>query len=413
MMTIKQQEYQSWSLVSLEDLAVSEKGSIRRGPFGGSLKKEIFVNDGYLVYEQQHAIADDFSLGRYFIDEVKYKEMEGFNVLPDDLIISCAGTIGKIAIAPDDSRPGIINQALMRIRPDRDKILPIYLKRYLESPIAQREIFSKSSGSALKNLVAISEIKKSKIPLPPLEEQKRIVAILDKADRVRRKRQEAIRLTEELGRSIFLDMFGDPVTNPKEWEEISLGKISKVQGGLQITPKRKVNNLEVPYLRVANVYRDKLNLEEIKLISVTEQELTRTALEKGDLLIVEGHGNNQEIGRSSVWDGSIANCVHQNHLIRVRVDGDKADPYYVSNFLNSAGGRRQLTKCSKTTSGLNTISSSNVKAIQILLPPIEKQKKYIELQTKILAGYKKLSLHSSDSENLFNSLLQRAFRGEL
>ena len=70
-MTVKQQWYKSWSLVSLEDLAVSEKGSIRRGPFGGSLKKEIFVDDGYLVYEQQHAIADDFSLGRYLITIVR------------------------------------------------------------------------------------------------------------------------------------------------------------------------------------------------------------------------------------------------------------------------------------------------------------------------------------------------------
>jgi len=157
--------------------------------------------------------------------------MEGFNVKPHDLIISCAGTIGKVAIVPYEALPGVINQALMRIRPNPEIILCRYLKWLLESPKYQRDIFGKSAGSALKNLAAISEIKKCKIPLPPLEEQRRIAAILDKADGVRRKRKEAIRLTEELLRSTFLEMFGDPVTNPKGWEIVKLGrKITNMVG---------------------------------------------------------------------------------------------------------------------------------------------------------------------------------------
>jgi type I restriction enzyme, S subunit len=397
----------SWQSVSLGSVVQLINGD--RGKNYPSQKD--FINDGIPFINAGH-----LKEGSVEFESMNYISQEKFNVLGsgkvqhNDILYCLRGSLGKTAIIQDIDK-GAIASSLVIIRPSKD-ITTKYLFYFLTSNLGQAEIYKYDNGSTQPNLSAAS-VKAYQIPLPPLEEQKRIAAILDKADRVRRKRQEAIQLTEELGRSIFLDMFGDPVTNPKGWEEIPLGKISKIQGGLQITPKRKVNNIEVPYLRVANVYRDKLNLEEIKLISVTEQELTRTALHKGDLLLVEGHGNNQEIGRSSVWDGSIANCVHQNHLIRVRVDTSRADPNYVSNFLNSAGGRRQLTKCSKTTSGLNTISSSNVKAIQILLPPIEKQKKYIELQAKVISAYKKLSLHSSDSENLFNSLLQRAFRGEL
>ena len=190
-------------------------------------------------------------------------------------------------------------------------------------------------------------------------------------------------------------------------------RVSNIQGGLQVTKKRESNPIEVPYLRVANAYRDSLNLNQIKTIFVTQQELNKTSLKKGDILIVEGHGNKTEIGRSCVWDDSISNCVHQNHLIRVRVDDNIAESIYVSNFLNSIGGRSQLIKLGKTTSGLNTINTSNVKGIEILLPPIKIQKKYITIQETIFQYIQKLNQQQKESENLFNSLLQKAFKGEL
>jgi len=167
------------------------------------------------------------------------------------------------------------------------------------------------------------------------------------------------------------------------------------------------------YLRVANVYRDKLLLDEIKNIRVTSSELERINMKAGDILIVEGHGNKEEIGRSSVWDGSIENCVHQNHLIRVRLDPDKAEPIYISSYLNSAGGRCQLTKFAKTTSGLNTISTSNVKATKVLCPPIEMQNLITKVTKNIEESVRCHLQALEQSENLFNALLQKAFRGEL
>jgi type I restriction enzyme S subunit len=300
-----------------------------------------------------------------------------------------------------------VNNHAHVLRPKKDvdiRYICRHLERYDVTPFITGSTRGKLTKTAANNIP---------IALPPLEEQRRIAAILDKADGVRRKRKEAIRLTEELLKSTFLEMFGDPVTNPKGWEVIGLGKISQIQGGLQVTPARKELPLEVPYLRVANVYRDKLLLDEIKNIRVTSSELERINMKAGDILIVEGHGNKEEIGRSSVWDGSIENCVHQNHLIRVRLDPDKAEPIYISAYLNSAGGRCQLTKFGKTTSGLNTISTSNVKATKVLCPPIEMQKRYLDFQRKLTEAKNASVEHLEQSENLFNSLLQRAFRGEL
>ena len=174
--------------------------------------------------------------------------------------------------------------------------------------------------------VSDAKVKASKIPLPPLAEQKRIAGILDAADVLRAKRREALAQLATLLQSTFLDMFGDPVTNPMGWEVTTVSRIGSIQGGLQVTSKRRSLPIERPYLRVANVFRGFLQLDEIKTIRLTESELLRTSLDYEDILIVEGHGNKAEIGRCARWDGSIDQCVHQNHLIRLRCDRSKASP---------------------------------------------------------------------------------------
>jgi type I restriction enzyme S subunit len=201
---------------------------------------------------------------------------------------------------------------------------------------------------------------RQRLLLPPLPEQRRIAEILDKADALRAKRRAALAQLDTLTQSIFLDMFGDPATNSKGWSILRIGDVADVQGGLQVTTARKNLPRKAPYLRVANVYRGYLDLTEIKTIRATDAEIARTTLLTGDLLIVEGHGNPAEIGRGALWDGSIAGCLHQNHIIRARFAGASVVPLYACEYLNSPGGRRHLLRAGKTTSGLNTISVSEV-----------------------------------------------------
>lgn len=309
----------TWSLAALGDIAAPEKGAIRRGIFGGSLKKEIFVESGFKVYEQQNAIKDDFQIGNYFIDEDKFREMEGFNVKPNDLIISCAGTIGKVAIVPYEALPRVINQALMRIRPNTDIILCRYLKWLLKSPKYQRDIFGKSAGSALKNLAAISEIKKCKIPLPPLEEQRRIVTILDKADGVRRKRKEAIRLTEELLRSTFLEMFGDPVTNPKGWRKISLGELlaEPLQNGAYFPKERYVEAPDgVEMVHMSDAFYNFVERGQLKRVQVTSEEFEKYKLIPNDVLIARRSLNYEGSAKPCLISGADQPLIFESSLIR-------------------------------------------------------------------------------------------------
>ncbi len=266
-------------------------------------------------------------------------------------------------------------------------------------------------GSLLRARPA--HVAKINIALPPLQEQRRIAEVLDRADALRAKHRAALAQLDTLTQALFLDLFGDPATNPKGWQVILVGDAAHVQGGLQVSIARQTCPREVPYLRVANVYRGFLDLSEIKTLRATEDEIARTTLVKDDLLIVEGHGNPDEIGRGALWDGSIAGCVHQNHLIRVRFDANKLVPLYACVYLNTPGGRRHLLRAGKTTSGLNTINVSEVRATPVALPPLEIQR---EFARRVAAVEKLRTAHRASLDgldDLFASLQERAFRGEL
>jgi len=245
------------------------------------------------------------------------------------------------------------------------------------------------------------------ILLPPLNEQRRIAVILDQADDIRRRRREALGKLEELAAQLVVDTYVESTS----WT--TLGNISEVQGGLQLSSIRSKLTLQVPYLRVANVYRNRLHLDEIKKIGLNEAELRRTQLEAGDILFVEGHGNPGEVGRCAVWDGSIYPCVHQNHLIRARIKSDEFDPTTLSRFLNSRTGRHHLLSRGKTTSGLNTITVSDVRAA-----PIPRIGRAARLRlAACLDHLASLAIqhrsHLAKLDALFASLQHRAFRGEL
>lgn len=166
---------EGWESRSLGDVC-----EFVRGPFGGSLTKSCFRPSGFAVYEQQHAIYNQFNDIRYFIDEEKFREMQRFELRPGDLIMSCSGTMGKAAIAPEGIGPGIINQALLKLRPRKD-ISVEFLKLWMDSPNFQAALALLSRGVAIKNVASVKILKEIRIALPPVPEQQRIVAILDEA----------------------------------------------------------------------------------------------------------------------------------------------------------------------------------------------------------------------------------------
>ncbi len=358
----------------------------------------------------------------------------GLEHLDGDGGINCIQTVGSAGLKSNKFRFSDRHVLFGKLRPYLRKIarpefsgvcstdiIPIlpkegmsrdYLFYFLRTPDTVNLATSRCSGANLPRL-GPKQLASFHVPLPPLAEQKRIAEILDAADALRAKRREALAQLDTLLQSTFLDMFGDPISNPMGWDVTTVDRTGSIQGGLQVTSKRLSLSMERPYLRVANVFRGFLELDELKTIRLTEAEELRTSLEYEDILIVEGHGNKEEIGRCARWDGSIAQCVHQNHLIRLRCDRLKASPIYVENYINSPGGRRSLTGTSRTTSGLNTISVSKVRGSEIQLPPLDLQHRFAAIVESVEHQKAIQRAHLAELDTLFASLQSRAFRGEL
>ncbi|MFZ4522982.1 MAG: N-6 DNA methylase [Bacteroidales bacterium] len=162
-----------WEMVELGNLC-----EFIRGPFGGSLKKEIFVEKGIAIYEQSHAIYAQFDNFRYFITEEKFQEMKRFEVFSNDIIMSCSGTMGKVAIVPPDAPKGIINQALLKLSTN-EKLLTVFLKIWMESENFQELLQSNVYGAAIVNVASVKILKELKIPLPTIGEQRQIVTRIE------------------------------------------------------------------------------------------------------------------------------------------------------------------------------------------------------------------------------------------
>ena len=180
-----------------------------RGPFGGSLKKECFKDSGYPVYEQQNAIYNKFTF-RYFIDEEKFKSLIRFKVNSGDLIMSCSGTIGKVAIIPEGAKDGIINQALLKLTPNKD-VDAHFLKYLMESNYFKEIINANIEGVAIKNIASVAVLKEIKLYIPKVNEQQNIVLEIDslksKVDRLQenyaKMSQECDALKQAILRQIF------------------------------------------------------------------------------------------------------------------------------------------------------------------------------------------------------------------
>lgn len=344
-----------------------------------------------------------------------FRSMVKGHIRQDDiLIVKDGATTGKTSFV-NGSFPyeeAAINEHVFRLSVQRKRADPRFVFRYLQSPLGQQQIMTDFRGATVGG-IGRTFVGKVFLPDFSLDEQRRIAAILDKADGIRRKRAHAIAMAEAATRSAFLEMFGSPARNPKNWPILSIAELGNVQGGLQVSRARDSHTLRKPYLRVANVFRDRLDLTEIKEIGLTQSEFNRVKLLDGDVLIVEGHGNPEEIGRTAVWDGLIDDCVHQNHLIRFRTDRSIVLPDYVSRLLNSESGRRQLIAAGRTTSGLNTISTTKVKEVLIPVPPIQLQRRFAQ----VIQGQKHLTSRmrrdESQAAGLFGSIVQRAFSGKL
>jgi len=402
----------TWATVTLEDVTTEGSEGLRRGPFGGAIKKDSFVPDGYKIYEQRHAIYGDFEAGSYFIRDRHYRELKSFAVMPGDLIVSCSGTLGRVAMVPPGVKPGIINQALLRIRPRQDVVSSRFFKMLLETPEIQSRMFG-SGGSAIKNVKPLSEIRKVEFQLPPMSEQRQIADVLDRAEVLRAKRRAALAQLDTLTQSIFLDLFGDPATNPKGWPRFTLGDliVAGPQNGLY-KPSADYGS-GTPILRIDAFYDGAVTkLRTLKRVRLPDKERELYELRAEDI-VVNRVNSMEYLGKSALIPKLGEPIVFESNMMRFEVDGQRVEPRYVVQFLQSAFVKGQILTAAKHAVNQSSINQNDVQNFRINVPPIAVQREFRRRATAVeeLMGTHEASLAKLDM--LFAVLQHRAFRGEL
>jgi type I restriction enzyme S subunit len=360
-----------------------------------------FINAGHI----QNGEIDCSSMN--FISRERFNLLGSGKVKPNDILYCLRGSLGKTAVVQDIAE-GAIASSLVIIRPS-EEITTDYLYRFLASPLGQAEVFKYDNGSSQPNLSAKS-VKEYELPLPPLSEQRRIAAILDKADAIRRKRKQAIQYTEELLRATFLDMFGDPVTNPKGWDSIDFSKI--IQGDMSngLSPSNS-GTYSGSVLTLSAVTQGYFNESENKCAKFDVPPTKSKMVCDDHLLICRGNGNIKLVGCGRFSSKNYDSLMFPDTIIAAPIKFSIIRKAYLEFLWNGVSVRSQIERQARTTNGTYKINQSILRKISILLPPMELQKKFEELAYKVRSTVVKFQ--STNIDDLFNSLLQRAFHGEL
>lgn len=336
-----------------------------------------------------------------------------FAALPGDLVYSKIDVRnGAIGLLPPEIKQAVVTSEYPVLVPDSKQVDVRYLALLLRSPNFQHLLKQAASGTSGRKRVHGDSFADLEIPLPEPTEQRQLLDGYEKALAKAAKldadalalEQRAIREFEAvLGlvpppdlphkpfqiasyrkmerwtHEAFLqeELLGD--SQPESsFDMVTLEDIANVTYGIQKCPSNRPGTHARPYLRVANVRRGGLDLEEIKYINVPDREMKRLRLESGDILFVEGNGTKSELGRAAIWNGEIADCVHQNHIIKARPDKKKVDSEFLMEWFNTEAGRMHFFRNAKTTSGLVTLNSTDIRTAPVPLPEsLDEQRKIV------------------------------------
>lgn len=423
-----------WAFLTLENFTSNENNAIKRGPFGSAIKKEYFVPSGYKVYEQKNAIYNDFNIGNYFINESKFQELKDFAVKPGDIIISCSGTIGKLAIIPQNAPKGIINQALLKLSLDTRIILTKYFSYLFTSDFFQKKVLKNTRGTAIKNLESVKALKQIPFPIAPLNEQKRIInkvellfSFLDAGvaqlrlvqGQLKRYRQAVLKaafegkLTQQWRKtnkstiepsiSILNRLNKQPLSKkslhnlPESWCWTNLESITDNLDGKRVPvsrEKRKSMKGIYPYYGASGII-DHVN----------------NYLFDGNYLLIGEDGANLLARSTPIAFQATGKFWVNNHahILSLLADIPIA---YLEHYINSINLAEYVTGTAQPK-----LTQRNMNKIPVPLAPFEEQAKLVEIISRqfgvIEYQEKEISLALKYSKILRNSVLSAAFRGNL
>lgn len=393
----------SWPTVSLGEVV-----DLRTGPFGSALHQHDYVAGGVPLINPTH-IRD----GRFTPDDAvavgpeKFRELREFSVDVGDVLMGRRGEMGRCAVVTEAERGWLCGTGSIIVRPTT-KIDPKFLQRFLSAPATARALEGDSVGTTMINLNQ-KILLALKVALPPLPEQRRIAAILDKADALRAKRREAIAKLDQLLQSVFLDMFGDPVTNPKGWPQTELHHFAdpsdRVNYGV-VQPGDQCDG-GAHIVRVGDIEGGAISRDNLKQISPEiEAAYIRSRL-KGNELLISCVGSIGVVAEVPAWavGFNIARA-----LTRVPLANPRQRPF-VREMLRTTGVQRYFAEKTRTVSQ-PTLNVEFVKAAPVIVPPTDLIENFCSISKKAALTVDRTEKAQAATGHLFSSIQQAAFTRE-
>ena len=361
------------------EIAIKELGAIITGNTPSKKVKE-YWNSKDICFVKPDIIADegvdDITESNEYISEFARKKAR--IVKENAIFVTCIGSIGKIGIAGSDEYA--FNQQINVIIPN-EKVRSKYL--------AYNLYFNKSKLVAIANAPVVPIINKSQFGDfiinidTDINKQDKAIEVLDKLTKIIQQRKNEIMYLDNLIKARFVEMFGDMYLNSKGWSEAKLESMADVVSGITKGRKTKSEDLiEVPYMAVSNVKDGYIDWTTVKTIEATQQEIEQYRLLADDVLMTEG-GDPDKVGRGAIIKEPLENCIHQNHIFRVRLDESVMLPEFFAEYLQHQRSKRYFLGCAKQTTGIASINMTQLRALPVLMPPLSKQEEFVLFKAQV------------------------------
>jgi type I restriction enzyme S subunit len=328
-----------------------------------------------------------------------------------DILISVRAPVGPTNLARERC---CIGRGLAALRAGHE-IQTEWLLFYLRS--IEQELGQSGSGSTF-NALTKKELSAIVIPLPPLAEQRRIVArieeLMDRVREARRLRQEAQKDAERLWQSVLAQTFPRPGSElPEGWRWVRLGEVFDLQQGASMSPERRLGRNPRPFLRTKNILWGTVDVSSVDEMDFTEEEVRRLRLQPGDLLVCEGG----DVGRTAIWEGQLPLALYQNHIHRLRAKDGSVEPRFVMYWMQAAYRVFLAYQGAESRTAIPNLSGRRLKEFLAPLPPLSEQRRIVAhlqaVQEKIKALKEAQAATEAELKRLEQAILEKAFRGEL
>ncbi len=358
---------------------VGEK--VKLGELISKAKVERCGNRSFPVYSMTMHDGIVEQSGR-FKKTIASKDTSSYKVVKkNQLVVGFPIDEGVIYVQNHD-QPGIMSPAYNVWDFDSDRILPAYLEFALHSPQSMAYYAEKMRGTTARRRTLTGDaLKNMSVPVPSIEDQYAVVKTLNCIKSQLAATQQMLDKLDHLVKSRFVEMFEE--SDRYNGSVYRLADIGEIASG--ITKGRKARDkelFETPYLSTANVQAGRLDLSVIKTIDATMPEIEKFRLAEGDVLMTEG-GDPDKVGRGAVAHNLPKNCIHQNHVFRVRLNRVILYPEYFEMFLQSPGCREYFFRASKQTTGIATINKTQLRNMQVLVPPIKAQEEFLAFASQV------------------------------